>query len=195
MLRQFIIALRMTTVLTLLTGLAYPDVVTGLAERLYPSQAAGSLVWKDGKAIGSVLIGQNFTKPEYFHPRPSAVSYDASNSGGSNLGPTNQALINRIREDLERFHKENPDYSGPVPADLLTTSASGLDPHISPASALAQAPRVAKARGIPLAEVERLIEEKTKKRQLGILGEPRVNVLALNLALDQRFPLPVPREK
>ncbi len=195
MLRQFIIALRMTVVLTLLTGLVYPDVVTGLAESLYPSQAAGSLIWKDGKAIGSVLIGQSFTRPEYFHPRPSAANYDASNSGGSNLGPTNQALINRIREDLERLHKENPDYSGPVPADLLTTSASGLDPHISPASALAQAPRVAKARGIPLAQVESLIEEKTEKRQLGILGEPRVNVLALNLALAQWFPLPVPREK
>jgi K+-transporting ATPase ATPase C chain len=195
MLRQFVIALRMTTVLTVLTGLAYPDVVTGLAESLYPWQAAGSLIWKDGKAIGSVLIGQNFTRPEYFHPRPSAVRYDASYSGGSSLGPTNQALIQRIREDLERFYRENPDYSGRVPADLLTTSASGLDPHISPASALAQAPHVARTRGVPVRQVEELIREWIEPRDLGILGEPRVNVLALNLALDQRFPLPVPREK
>ncbi len=195
MLRQSVIALRMIVVLTVLTGLAYPDVVTGLAQSLYPSQAAGSLIWKDGKPIGSVLIGQTFTKPEYFHPRPSAVSYDASNSGGSNLGPTNQALINRIKEDLERFHKENPDYSGAVPADLLTTSASGLDPHISPASALVQAPRVARTRGVPVTQVEDLIREWIEPRDLGILGEPRVNVLALNLALDQRFPLSAPREK
>ncbi len=189
MLRQFIIALRMITVLTFLTGLVYPDVVTGLAESLYPSQAAGSLISKDGKAIGSVLIGQNFTKLEYFHPRPSAVNYDASNSGASNLGPTSQALISRIKDDLERFHQENPDYSGPVPADLLTTSASGLDPHLSPASALAQAPRVARVRGIGLKDIGNLIEEKTEQRQLGILGEPCVNVLLLNLALDERFPL------
>ncbi len=139
--------------------------------------------------VGSVLIGQNFAKPKNFHPRPSAVSYDASNSGGSNLGPTNQALNNRIKEDLERFHKENPDYSGSVPADLQTTSASGLDPQISPASAVAQAPRVAKARGVILTDMKRLVEDKTENRQLGILGEPRVNVLLLNLALDEKFPL------
>lgn len=189
MLRQSMIALRMTVVLTVLTGVAYPDLVTGLAQSLYPSQAGGSLIPKDRGFIGSALIGQSFTRPEYFHPRPSAVNYDASLSGGSNLGPTSQALVDRVRSGGEKFRAENPEFSGAFPADLLTTSGSGLDPHISPASALVQAPRVAKARGISLADLQRLIEEKTEERQLGILGELRVNVLLLNLALDEQFPL------
>ena len=189
MLQQLAPALRIMLVLTILTGLLYPGLVTGICQLAFPAQANGSLVFGDGKVIGSALIGQSFSKPEYFHPRPSAVNYDASNSGGSNLGPTNQALIDRVRSSLESFRRENPDYAGPIPADLLTTSGSGLDPDISPASALAQATRVARARGVVLAEVEKLIEQRTEQRQLGILGEPRVNVLLLNLALDQKFPM------
>jgi K+-transporting ATPase ATPase C chain len=145
----------------------------------------------DGKEIGSALIGQNFTKPEYFHPRPSAAGndgYDATASGGSNYGPTNQKLIDRVKASVEQFRKENPDYSGPIPADLLTASASGLDPDISPASAEAQAARVARARGISLEQVEQLIIRNTKGPDLGFLGEPRVNVLKLNLELDRQFP-------
>lgn len=189
MLRQSIIACRMLLVLTVLTGLAYPDLVTGLAENWYPEQAKGSLITKDGRVIGSSLIGQSFTRPEYFHPRPSAVNYNASLSGASNLGPTSQALIDRVQADAAKFRAENPEFSGPIPSDLLTTSGSGLDPHVSPGAALAQAPRVAKARGIALAEVEKLVAEKTELRFLGLLGEPRVNVLLLNLTLDERFPL------
>jgi K+-transporting ATPase ATPase C chain len=145
----------------------------------------------DGKEIGSALIGQNFTKPEYFHPRPSAAGndgYDATASGGSNYGPTNQKLVDRVKGALEQFRKENPDYTGPIPADLLTASASGLDPDISPASAEAQAARVAKARGLSLEQVNRLITRNTRGPELGFLGEPRVNVLQLNLKLDQQFP-------
>jgi potassium-transporting ATPase KdpC subunit len=189
MLQQLAPALRIMLVLTILTGLLYPGLVTGICQLAFPAQANGSLVFGDGKVIGSALIGQGFSKPEYFHPRPSAVNYDASNSGGSNLGPTNQALIDRVKSSRESFRRENPDYAGPIPADLLTTSGSGLDPHISPASALAQATRVARARGVVLAEVEKLIEQRAEQRQLGILGEPRVNVLLLNLALDQKFPM------
>jgi K+-transporting ATPase ATPase C chain len=178
-------------VLTVLTGLIYPGVVTALCQALFHWQANGSMVKADGKEIGSALIGQNFTKPEYFHPRPSAAGndgYDATASGGSNYGPTNQKLIDRVKSSVEQFRKENPDYAGPIPADLATPSASGLDPEISPASAQAQAARVAKARGISLDQVEQLISQNTKGPDLGFLGEPRVNVLRLNLALDRRFP-------
>lgn len=189
MLGQLLIALRMIVVMTVLTGFLYPDLVSGIAQGYYPEQAHGSLLRKNGRVMGSLLIGQSFTRPEYFHPRSSAVNYDVGNSGGSNLGPTSQALVDRVRADGEKFRAENPEFTGPVPADLLTTSGSGLDPHISPASALAQAPRVAEARGVALADVHKLIEEKAAKRQLGILGEPRVNVLLLNISLDEHFPL------
>jgi K+-transporting ATPase ATPase C chain len=178
-------------VLTVLTGLIYPGVVTGLCQVLFRWQANGSMLSVGGKEIGSALIGQNFTKPEYFHPRPSAAGndgYDATASTGSNYGPTNQKLIDRVKSSVEQFRKENPDYTGPIPADLLTASASGLDPDISPASAEAQAPRVAKVRGIDLHQVEGLISQNTKVADLGFLGEPRVNVLELNLKLDEAFP-------
>jgi K+-transporting ATPase ATPase C chain len=185
-------AFRFTLLMTVLTGLIYPGVVTGLCQLLFPHRANGSMVTVDGKTVGSALIGQNFTKPEYFHPRPSAAGndgYDATASNGSNYGPTNQKLIDRVKADVAKFRKENPDYNGPIPADLVTTSASGLDPDISPASALAQAPRIAQARGATLDQVRQLVEDHSEGRQLGFFGEPRVNVLALNLDLDQRFPL------
>ena len=189
MLQQLAPALRIMLVLTILTGLLYPGLVTGICQLAFPAQANGSLVFGDGKVIGSALIGQSFSKPEYFHPRPSAVNYDASNSGGSNLGPTNQALIDRVKSSLESFRQENPDYAGPIPADLLTTSGSGLDPHISPGAALAQAARIAKARGVAVSAVQALVLASTEGRALGLLGEPRVNVLQLNLALDQQVPI------
>ena len=188
MLRQSVIALRMLVVMTMLTGLAYPGVVTWLAQRSFPQEAAGSQLRRGEVVIGSSLVGQNFTRPEYFHPRPSAVKYDASNSGASNLGPTSQVLVDRVKADTEKFRAENPEFTGPVPADMLTTSGSGLDPHISPASALAQAPRVARARGVAVAQVEKLVREKIEPPDLNILGEPRVNVLLLNLVLDQQIP-------
>jgi K+-transporting ATPase ATPase C chain len=189
--RQIVPAFRLMLVLTVLTGLIYPGVVTGLCQVLFRWQANGSMLSVAGKEVGSALIGQNFTKPEYFHPRPSAAGndgYDATASTGSNYGPTNQKLIERVISSAEQFRKENPDYTGPIPADLLTASASGLDPDISPASADAQAPRVAKARGIDLHQVEGLISQNTKVADLGFLGEPRVNVLKLNLKLDEAFP-------
>jgi K+-transporting ATPase ATPase C chain len=185
-------AFRFTLLMTVLTGLIYPGVVTGLCQILFSRQANGSLLAVNGKIVGSTLIGQNFSKPEYFRPRPSAAGndgYDATSSSGSNLGPTNQKLVDRMKADITKFRKENPSYRGPIPADLLTTSASGLDPDISPASALAQAPRVAQARGASLDQVRQLIEDHSEGRQLGFFGEPRANVLSLNLALDQRFPL------
>lgn len=185
-------AFRTTLVLTILTGLLYPGLVTELCLLLFPQQANGSLVEANGRVVGSLLIGQNFAKPGYFHPRPSAAGndgYDPTASGGSNYGPTNQKLIDRVKASVEQFRTENPDYSGAIPADLLTTSGSGLDPHISPASARAQAPRIAKARGIKADQLLQLIEEHTEGRTLGFLGEPRVNVLALNLELDRQFPL------
>ncbi len=178
-------------ILTVLTGLIYPGVVTALCQLLFHWQANGSMLKVGGQEIGSALIGQNFTKPEYIHPRPSAAGndgYDATASGGSDYGPTNQKLIDRVKASLEQFRKENPDYTQPIPADLLTASASGLDPDISPASAEAQAARVAKARGIGLEQVDQLIAQETKGPDLGFLGEPRVNVLELNLKLDQQFP-------
>jgi K+-transporting ATPase ATPase C chain len=179
-------AILITIVFTILTGLLYPLAVTGAAQALFHNQANGSLIVKNGKVVGSELIGQNFTKPEYFHPRPSAAGngYDAANSSGSNLGPTNPALADRLTKDAAQFRKDNPDYTGPIPADAITTSASGLDPDITPANAMAQAARVAKARSVPLDKVEGLIAANTSGRDLGFLGEPRVNVLKLNLALD-----------
>ena len=181
--------------MTILTGLIYPGIVTGFCQLLFPHRANGSLVEVNGTVAGSALIGQNFSKPEYFHPRPSAAGndgYDASNSTGSNYGPTNQKLIDRVKGDIAKFRQENPGYQGPIPADLVTTSASGLDPDISPASALAQAPRVAEARGAALDQVKQLIEAHTQGRQWGFLGEPRVNVLLLNLDLNQKFPVRKP---
>jgi K+-transporting ATPase ATPase C chain len=188
--RQWMPALRMTLVLTVLTGLLYPLLVTAIAKAVFPKQAAGSLVPRDGRVLGSELIGQKFTRPEYFHGRPSAAGdgYDAANSGGSNLGPTSQRLFNRVRADVERFRAENPGVEGPLPADLVTASASGLDPDISPASALVQVPRVAAARGVSAGRIRALVEENAERRQFGFLGEPRVNVLLLNIALDRQFP-------
>jgi K+-transporting ATPase ATPase C chain len=183
-------AVMLTLVITVLTGLVYPLVVTGLSQVLFPHRANGSLIEANGKVVGSELIGQKFTRPEYFHGRPSAAGdngYDAANSGATNLGPTNQALVNRVRDDVKKFRQENPTYTGPIPADLLTTSASGLDPHISPASAFAQVDRVAKARGVAADAVRRTVEQRVEGRQFGIFGEPRVNVLALNLDLDKAF--------
>jgi len=187
--RQIAPAFRMMLLMTVLTGLIYPGVVTAICQILFPSQANGSLVKVDGNVVGSELIGQNFTKPQYFQPRPSAAGngYDPTASGGSNYGPTNQHLIDRVKASVTQFRKDNPDYTGPIPADLVTASASGLDPEISLASALAQAGRVAKARGIALRQVEQLITSHAEGRDLGILGEPRVNVLMLNLDLDRQF--------
>jgi K+-transporting ATPase ATPase C chain len=176
--------------MTILLGVVYPLVITGICQTVFPYQANGTLITSGGKVIGSELIGQNFTRPEYFQPRPSAAGndgYDATSSGGSNFGPTNQKLIDRVRASVEKFRKDNPDYHGPIPADLLTSSASGLDPHISPASAEAQALRVAKARGVPLDQVSGLIAQHTESADLGLLGEPRVNVLELNLTLDRQL--------
>jgi len=191
MLRQLEPALRFTLFFTVLTGLVYPGVVTGLTQMLFPRRANGSLIVVNGQVVGSSLIGQNFTKPEYFQPRPSAAGngYDASASSGSNYGPTNQKLSDRVKASIDQFRKDNPDYRGAIPADLVTASASGLDPDISPASAEAQAPRVAKARGIALEQVQQLVAQNTRGRTLGFLGEPRVNVLELNLVLDRQFPL------
>ena len=190
--KQLMIAIRATVVLTLLTGLAYPLLVTGLAKVLFPHQASGSLIPGNGKTVGSELIGQSFTKPEYFHGRPSAAGdkgYDGLASGGSNLGPTNQKLVDRVRDDVKKFRAENPTFTGPVTADMVTMSGSGLDPDISPASADAQVNRVAAARGVSADAVRKLVADNTADRQFGILGEPRVNVLKLNIALDQTAPV------
>jgi K+-transporting ATPase ATPase C chain len=189
--QQLLPGLRMTLVMTVLTGLLYPLAVTGLCQVFFRDKANGSLITANGQVIGSELIGQSFTKPEYFHPRPSAAGndgYDATASGGSNLGPTNKKLIDRVQASVDKFRKENPGYSGAIPADLLTTSGSGLDPHISPASAEAQGERVAQARGTSVDQIRTLITARTEGRDLGLLGEPRVNVLLLNLDLDRTFP-------
>jgi K+-transporting ATPase ATPase C chain len=188
MLKELKPAILITFVLTILTGILYPLAVTGIAQTIFHKQANGSLIECNGKIIGSEIIGQNFTKPEYFHPRPSQNTYDAANSGGSNLGPTNPALADRLKKDGDTFRKDNPDYTGPIPADAITASASGLDPEITPANAIAQAARVAKARGVATDAVENLVAANTRQRDLGVLGEPRVNVLKLNMALDQSLP-------
>ncbi len=195
MLRQLRPAIVLLVLMTVLTGLAYPLAITGLAQVLFPHQAGGSLIEKDGKVIGSELIGQNFTDAKYFHGRPSAttepdpkdpsktipVPYAADNSGGSNAGPTSKALIERVKGDVEALKKEG---NAPIPVDLVTTSASGLDPDITPAAAAFQIPRVAAARKLPVEQVRALVAQATQDRVLGLLGEPRVNVLKLNLALD-----------
>jgi len=189
--RQMASAFRITLAFTVLTGVLYPGVVTGICQMLFPGRANGSLISVNGQVVGSELIGQNFIRQDYFHPRPSAAGsdgYDASASTGSNYGPTNQKLIDRVKASVEEFHKENPDYQGPIPADLVTASGSGLDPDISPASAAAQSGRIAKARGITEEQVRQLIASQTEGRHLGFLGEPRANVLALNLDLDRQFP-------
>jgi len=188
--RQIAPAFRITLVLTVLTGLLYPAVVTGLAQVFFPHAANGSMVVQNGRVVGSSLIGQNFTKPEYLQPRPSAAGndgYDATASQGTNLGPTSQKLIDRVKAAAEKFRHDNPDFSGPIPADLLTTSASGLDPDLSPAAAAAQAARIARARGLSVEQVEQLIERHITGREWGFLGEPRVNVLEVNLSLDREF--------
>jgi K+-transporting ATPase ATPase C chain len=191
MLQQLLPALRITLVMTVLTGLIYPLAVTGLCQALFHDKANGSLITLNDQVVGSSLIGQNFTKARYFQPRPSAAGndgYDPTASGGSNLGPTNQKLIDRVKASVEKFRKENPTFKGPLPADLVTTSGSGLDPHISPASAAAQVQRVARARGISPDQLQSIVDEHTEGRDLGFLGEPRVNVLLLNLALDRQYP-------
>jgi K+-transporting ATPase ATPase C chain len=190
--KQLLIAVRVTLVFAILTGVAYPLLVTGLAKAIFPHQSDGSLIQAGGKTIGSELIGQKFTRPEYFQGRPSAAGndgYDSLASGGSNLGPTNQHLIDRVQADAKKFRDANPTATGPLPADLLTASGSGLDPDISPASAEVQIPRVAAARGMSADALRELVAAHTEGRQFGILGEPRVNVLKLNLALDQAAPV------
>ncbi len=192
MFRQLLPALRMTALLTVLTGLIYPGVVTGLCQVFFRHQANGSLIQLNGQIIASSLIAQNFSKPEYFHPRPSAAGndgYDATASGGSNFGPTNQKLYDRVKISVDNFRKENPDFQGSIPSDAVTASGSGLDPEISLANAEAQVRRVARARGISASEIQQVLYSASRGRDLGFLGEPRVNVLQLNLALDQRHPV------
>jgi potassium-transporting ATPase KdpC subunit len=196
MLKEIRPAILVLVALTLITGLAYPLAMTAIAGAIFPRQAAGSLIEKDGKVVGSALIGQEFKEDKYFHGRPSATTapdpadatktvsapYNAANSGGSNLGPTSKALSDRVKEDVDKLKSENP--TAAVPVDLVTTSASGLDPDISPEAALFQVPRVAKARNMPEDKVRQLVTENTAGRLVGLFGEPRVNVLALNLTLD-----------
>jgi K+-transporting ATPase ATPase C chain len=186
--KNLITAILMTIATTILLGIIYPLVVTGLAQLIFPKQANGQLIEKGGKTIGSSILGQSFSSPAYFHPRPSFAGngYDASNSNGAQLGPTNQKLIDRVKADVSSLHTENPNV--PVPIDLVTGSASGLDPHISPAAAEFQLRSVAKERGTTVDQLRTLLPKHTEDRQFGFLGEPRVNVLELNLELDERFP-------
>jgi K+-transporting ATPase ATPase C chain len=200
MLREMRPAIIILLLLTAITGLAYPLAMTAIAGVIFPQQAQGSLIEKDGKVIGSTLIGQEFKQDKYFHGRPSATvapdpadssktvpaPYNAANSGGSNLGPTSKALADRVKDDVEKLKAENPNAA--VPVDLVTTSASGLDPDISPEAALFQVPRVAKARNVSQERLRQLVTENTRDRLAGVLGEPRVNVLALNLTLDSLTP-------
>lgn len=194
-LRTLFIALRATAITLVLTGLLYPLGMTGLSRLLFPSKSRGSLVADEqGRIVGSALIGQRFTQAAYFQPRPSAAGdgYDATSSSGSNLGPTSKKLRERAQQEVARLRKENPEQPAPIPADLVTASASGLDPHLSPAGARWQVPRVARARGVTPDRIDAVIGDHVEGRELGLLGEPRVNVLLLNLALDQRFGRPGP---
>ncbi|MFZ0732007.1 MAG: potassium-transporting ATPase subunit KdpC [Candidatus Sulfotelmatobacter sp.] len=188
--KNLITAFLMTIATTILLGIIYPLLVTALAQVFFKDKANGEIVHRNGESIGSRLIAQPFTSEKYFHPRPSAAGngYDAANSGGTNLASTNQKLIDRVRADAATLHQENP--AQPVPVDLVTTSASGLDPDITPAAADFQVPRVARARGVPENKIYNLVRKHTAQRDLGLLGEPRVNVLELNLALDAAFPKP-----
>jgi K+-transporting ATPase ATPase C chain len=197
MLREIRPAILVLVALTLITGLAYPLAMTGIAQIIFPSQANGSMIERNGTVVGSALIGQDFESDKYFHGRPSATTapdpkdstktiaapYNAVNSGASNLGPSNKALIDRVQGDIDKLKKENP--SAPVPIDMVTTSASGLDPEISPEAAQFQVPRIAKARNLPEDRLRKLVDDNTEGRLFGLLGEPRVNVLLLNLALDR----------
>jgi K+-transporting ATPase ATPase C chain len=192
--KTFVIALRVTLVTLVLTGILYPLGMTALAQVLFPAAANGSLAKNEsGKVVGSRLIGQTFANPAYFQPRPSAAGngYDPLASGGSNFGPTSAKLQDRVKADIARLRKDNPDAAGEIPAELVTTSGSGLDPHVSPSAALWQVPRVAHARGVSVARVTATVEEAVSGRDLGFLGEPTVNVLDLNLALDRQFGQPV----
>jgi potassium-transporting ATPase KdpC subunit len=187
--RNLMAAVLMTIVTTLLLGIIYPLAITAIAQVAFPGKANGQLIERDGKVIGSRIIAQGFSSPGYFRPRPSAAGtgYDAANSAGTQLGPTNKKLIDAVKANVEAARKENP--TAPVPIDLVTTSASGFDPHISPAAADFQVPRIARERGISEADVRRLVEAHTAGRQLGFLGEPRVNVLEVNIALDSQYPI------
>jgi potassium-transporting ATPase KdpC subunit len=186
--KNLLISVLMTVATTILLGIIYPLVVTGLAQVIFPHKANGQLIPRDGKVVGSSIIGQGFAGAAYFHSRPSAAGngYDAANSAGSNLGPTNQKLIDRVKADVAAAQVDNPGKA--VPIDLVTTSASGFDPHITPASAEFQLPRIARERGTSIDQLRALVAQHTEGRQLGIFGEPRVNVLELNLDLDERFP-------